>query len=99
MEKLFPSVLQAVAGDEYNVYAYMNDGSVRMMDIRERIGFNGVFAPLIDREFFVKRLTVINDTVAWDMTGDRDPYKCVDIDPFSFMEMPIVDDPLAVRGM
>lgn len=34
-----------------------------------------------DPNFFRKALTIINDTIAWDTAGDKDPYKCIDIDP------------------
>jgi hypothetical protein len=29
------------------------------------------------------------------MGGNRDPYKCIDIDPFAIFEKPSVTDPLA----
>ena len=90
-----PAVVQAVPGDNFTVYAYCNDGAVRLVDIKPLISLGGVFAPLADPEFFCGRLTVLNDTVAWDMTGDRDPTACVDLDAEQiFTEAPIVADPL-----
>lgn len=47
----------------------------------------GVFRPLKNREIFEKTLTVIGNTVAWDLTGDRAEYKCIDIDPFLFSKV------------
>lgn len=93
----FPHVLQAVPTDDYAVFAYMNDGSVRKVDIKPMIRSGTVFAPLQDIAFFKERLTVINDTVAWDMSGDRNAEKCVDIDPVSIFDSPNVDDPLAAK--
>lgn len=91
----FPSVIQAVAGPNQTVYAYFTDGSVRLFDAKPLIGRGGVFAALGDEEAFRDRLTVMNDTVAWDISGDRDPSKCIDLDPFSVYEnSQIVDDPL-----
>ena len=43
--------------------------------------------PLHDLSFFIERCTIINDTLAWDVVGDRDPYKCLDIDPETLYEV------------
>lgn len=88
----FPEIFQAVAGEDYTVYAYVNDGSVRKVDIKPFLDNGGVFEPLKDKEIFKKTLTVIGNTVAWDLDGSRDEYQCVDIDPFFVFESPIVSD-------
>ena len=75
MDTLFPKVLQAVAGEDFTVYLYFNDGSVRLYDAKPLLALGGVFAPLQDEAFFKSRLTVLNDTAAWDVNGDRDPVK------------------------
>lgn len=93
--ELMPAVVQAVPGDDFTVYAYCNDGAVRLVDVKPQIAKGGVFAPLSDVEFFRERLTILNDTVAWDITGDRDPTACVDLDADQiFAKAPIVTDPL-----
>lgn len=97
--KLLPAIVQVVPGEDFTVYAYCNDGAVRLVDIKPLIAKGGVFAPMADSAFFADRLTVLNDTVAWDMTGDRDETACVDIDPCQIFETaPIVDDPLRENG-
>lgn len=88
----FPEIFQAVAGEDYTVYAYVNDGSIRKVDIKPFFDNEGVFDQLKDKEIFKKTLTVIGNTVAWDLEGDRDEYKCIDIDPFFVFESPIVSD-------
>lgn len=88
----FPEIFQAVAGEDYTVYAYVNDGTMRKVDIKPFFDKDGVFEPLKNKDFFRKALTVIGNTVAWDLTGDRDEYKCIDIDPFLVFESPIVSD-------
>lgn len=35
--RFYPEVYQAVAGKDYTVYAYMNDGSVRKFDVKPLI--------------------------------------------------------------
>ena len=92
--RFFPEVLQAVPGDNYTVYAYFNDGTVRCCDASELIMGTGVFARLRDRQVFVNAMTVMNGSVAWDLEGNRDATKCVDIDPLVLYESPVVKDPL-----
>ena len=94
MDSVFPKVLQAIAGENHTVYAYMNDGNVRLVDVYPSIEKGGVFAPLRDEAIFRKALTVLNDTVAWDLTGKHDPADCIDLDPFTIQERPAVADPL-----
>ena len=90
-----PAVVQAVPGDDFTVFAYCNDGAVRLVDVKPLIAKGGVFSPLADQNFFRNRLTILNDTVAWDITGDRSPTACVDLDAEQiFLESPIVADPL-----
>ena len=90
----FPEVVQAVAGEEYTVYAYFSDGSIRLFDVKPLIKQGGVFARLQDLSFFTDRLTVLNHTVAWDLSGHYDPADCIDIDPFTVFASPVVEDPL-----
>ncbi|MDR0868149.1 MAG: DUF2442 domain-containing protein [Planctomycetota bacterium] len=92
-----PKVWQAVPADDFAVYAYCNDGAVRRLEIKPLIKPDTVFAPLADINFFKEKLTVINDTVAWDLGGNRDPYKCLDLDPFKIFDAPTVADPLAEK--
>ena len=92
--RFFPEVLQAVPGENYIVYAYFNDGTVRRYDASELIMGTGVFTRLRDRQVFADTMTVINGSVAWDLEGNRDATKCIDIDPFVLYESPVVKDPL-----
>ena len=90
-----PSVVQAVPGDDFTVYAYFSDGAIKLVDIKPLIAKGGVFAQLSDEQLFQSSLTVINETVAWDITGNRDEFACVDIDPVTIYETAIdVPDPL-----
>ena len=93
-KNFFPKVLQALATNDFEVYAYFNDGSVRLYDAKPLLKKNTVFEPLMDIQTFKNSLTVMNDTIAWDMEGKRDPYKCIDIDPFTIFENEKVSDPL-----
>ena len=92
---MIPKVIQAVAGPDYTVYAYFHDGTVRLFDATPLLEKGGVFLPLRDINFFRTRLTVLNNAVAWDIDGTRDPGTCIDLDPREMYETcPVVDDPL-----
>lgn len=95
-DSLFPIVLQAVAGENHTVYAYMLDGTVRKVSVKHLVEQGGVFERLKDPDFFKNALTVLNDTVAWDLSGSLDPSNCIDIDPFTVAECEVVADPLLV---
>ncbi|MCL2512481.1 MAG: DUF2442 domain-containing protein [Oscillospiraceae bacterium] len=90
----FPVVLQAVPSDDFKIYAYFNDGSVRCFDVKPLIKPGTVFEPLGDIDVFKSKLTVLNGTAAWDMGGGRDEYNCVDIDPETIFSYSESDDPL-----
>ena len=92
---VYSTVVQAVPGSDFTVYAYYSDGTVRLADIKPLIARGGVFAPLADESVFRSRITVLNDAVAWDLEGNRDETACIDLDPGKmYRESPVVDDPL-----
>ena len=89
------SVVQTIPGEDYTVYAYFNDGSVRRADIKPIITKGGIFTPLADERFFRERLTVMNGAVAWAVTGIRDVTQCIDLDPCGMhANSPVVANPL-----
>ncbi|MEC4273232.1 DUF2442 domain-containing protein [Adlercreutzia sp. R25] len=90
----FPTVVQAIAGPDKTVYAYFSDGRITQFDMKEIIANGGVFERLADNSFFETALTVLNDTVAWDVSGHYDPATCIDVDPFVVYEAKRVSDPL-----
>ncbi len=89
--KYFPKVVQAVATDDYKVYTYFDDGSIKCLDMTEKIN-SGIFQQIKDIEIFKKTLTILNDTVAWDLNGNYDPSECIDIDPFTIYDQPDVSE-------
>ena len=93
--EMIPKVLQAVAGENFVVYVYFHDGSIRLFDAKPLLNAGGVFTPLRDPVFFRERLTVLNDSVAWDMDGTLNLSTCVDLDPCELYETsPAITDPL-----
>ena len=98
MNEYFPEVVQAVPGEGRTVYAYFTDGSIHLYDVAPLIEQGGVFAQLEDETFFRDRLTVLNSSVAWDVSGHYDPTNCIDIDPFEVYGAQAVSDPLEAVG-
>ncbi len=94
-KRFFPEVFQVVPSDDYKVYAYMNDGSVHLYDAKPLLESKAFAKYLKDINFFKNNITVIGYTIAWDTTGNRDEYKCIDVDPFDVFNSPVVTDPLA----
>ena len=90
----FPEVVQALAGPDRTVYAYFSDGRITQFDTKPLMSAGGVFSRLESDEFFAGALTVLNGTVAWDVSGVYDPAICIDVDPFNVYEAPQVSDPL-----
>lgn len=88
---MFPKVVQVVPEDNYSVYVYFEDGKIVCYDVSHMIG-KGVFSKLKDPEFFKERCTVMNDTLAWDLQGNRDETACLDIDPDTLYELPYIND-------
>lgn len=90
----YPEVVQAVPGPDRTVYAYFSDGRITRYDVKPLIERGGVFDRLKDDDFFASALTVLNGTVAWDVSGVYDPTNCIDIDPFTVYAAERVADPL-----
>ena len=94
-----PKVVKALAGPDKTVFAYFSDGRIAQFDVKPEIERGGVFGPLRNDGFFAGALTVLNDTVAWDLNGHFDSRNCIDIDPFTVYVAPAVNDPLAEKGI
>jgi len=73
-------VLQVYPADNYKVYIYFSDGKIKLFDAEQLI-HKGVFTQLQDINFFKNACTVLNDTLAWDLSGKFDPSNCLDLDP------------------
>lgn len=65
------------------VDCYFTTGHVRRFDMSALLKPNcgPVFQPLRNRKTFLSTMTVMNGTLAFDVAGNRNEYKCVDIDP------------------
>lgn len=89
----FPEVIQVIPTNDYKVYIYFDDGSIKLFDASDLIE-KGVFKQLKDINMFINRCTVLNGTLAWDISGNYDSRECLDIDPFELYNLLEVEEPI-----
>ncbi|MCB1174164.1 MAG: DUF2442 domain-containing protein [Leptospiraceae bacterium] len=90
-------IIQVYPVQNHLVYVYFANGEIRLFDASKLI-HKGVFEKLADPDFFCNRCTVLNDTLAWDLSGTFDPAECLDIDPHTvYRDSQPCDDPLSVK--
>jgi hypothetical protein len=75
----FPHVLQVLHIDNFEVYTYMNDGSVRSYNAKPLLKKNTIFEPLTDIHILKSKLAVINDTIAWGHGWEQRPLNILQI--------------------
>ena len=91
---MFCSFVQVKPTPDFKVYVYFSDGKIKLYDMKPNLG-KGVFEQISDITTFMGKCTVINHTLAWDLGGNFDPYKCLDIAPMTiYTDGVVVADPL-----
>lgn len=87
-------VVQVFPQSDFTVYVYFSDGIIKKYDVAPYLG-KGVFKSISRINDFLDKCTVLNNTLAWDLSGNFDPTNCIDIDPDTIYEdSETVDDPL-----
>lgn len=86
-----PEVVQVKPNPDYTVIVYFSDGKVVKYDV-EPLLTKEVFSPLKDKHIFMYACTIMNDTLAWDISGERDETNCIDIAPETLYALPAIDD-------
>ena len=99
MERI-PEVVQVFADSATSVVVYFDDGRIKRFDATWLLERGGVFLPLRNKETFRSRCTVMNGTLAWDLSGTRDETVCVDIDPVQIWnQAPDIEEPEPLRSL
>jgi len=92
---MFKKVVQVRANSDFTVTVYFSEGEIRRFDVKPLIARGGVFLKISKIEDFMAKCTVMNDTLAWDLSGERDDTTCIDLDPTSvFHEGIALKEPL-----
>ena len=76
-----PKLFQVVPTDDYIVYLYYDNGEIRKYNCDWILVQNGIFEQIKDINVFKELCTVMNGTLAWDISRCRDLYNCIDICP------------------
>jgi len=74
------TVIQVRPTPDFKVYVYFDDGKIKLYDMSPYLN-KGVFNQISNIDAFIEKCTVINQTLAWDVGGHFDEYRCLDIDP------------------
>lgn len=77
---MFHKVVQVLPTHDFKVFIYFEDGKIKLFDATDLIT-KGVFQKLQDINVFRNACTVLNHTLAWDLSGNFDPSDCLDLDP------------------
>jgi hypothetical protein len=86
-----PKIYGVQPKDNRVVHVFFDDGFVRVYDANLLIKRGGIFQLLNDNVIFFERCTVMNGTLAWDVSGQRNPEECIDVCPDTIYEScPIV---------
>ena len=86
MDEYFPTVVQVIPLDNYHVQVFFDDGKIVDYNATNDLKSDAL-SFLKDPEKFKDDCTVMNGTLAWDVSGNRDATKCIDIDPFTLHEL------------
>ncbi len=91
MTEYYPEIIQVVPHEDYTVSVYFSDGKTVIYDVKPKLD-NGIFKQLKDLSVFLDQCTIMNDTLAWDIAGNRDESKCIDIDPYVLYQLSAMND-------
>lgn len=76
----FPEIVQVIPHEDFTVSVYFSDGKIVLYDAKPLL-HTEVFLPIKEIDVFMETCTILNDTLAWDVAGDRNVGECIDIDP------------------
>ena len=91
---MFPEVVKVKPNDYYTVYVYFSDGKIVCYDVKPLLEKN-VFRKLKEKDIFMDTCIILNDTLAWDISGNRDENSCIDINPEILYELEAIDEMIA----
>jgi hypothetical protein len=81
-----PGLFQVLPTDDFKVYLYYDNGEIKLYDCAWVLKETGVFAKIHDIAVFKEICTVMNGTLAFDVSLVRDTYSCIDICPDTIYE-------------
>ena len=91
---MFPKVVQLIPYRDCKVDVYFEDGKIVSYDMVPKIE-KEAFQTLKDIKAFIDTCTVLNDTLAWDISKNRDNTSCFYTDPDTLYELSNVKERVA----
>ena len=92
---MLQKVIQVYPQHDFTVYVYFENGKIKLFDMKPLLQ-KGIFQKISEVDFFLSACTVLNNTLAWDLSGTYDPSNCIDIDPEEiYQKGSDVKDPLS----
>ncbi len=85
-----PLLYQVYPTDTYEVYLYYDNGEIRIYNCSFILERKGVFEQIHDVNRFKELCSIMNGTLAFDISGKFDPYNCIDFCPDTIYEESIV---------
>ena len=76
-----PKLYQVVPSKDFSVLLYYDNGEIKKYDCKWILDENGIFEKIHDPYDFVNLCTIMNNTVAFDISGELDSTNCIDICP------------------
>lgn len=76
-----PRLYQVIPQEDFTVILFYDNGEIKLYDCNWISSETGVFDKIKNIEIFQRLCTVMNGTLAWDVSEKRDPYNCIDICP------------------
>ena len=89
-----PDIVQVVPNEDHTVFVTFADGKTVCYDVKPLLG-KGIIQQLQDLAVFMDCCAIMNDTLAWDVSGTRDATACIDIDPDTLYELECTDERVA----
>lgn len=81
-----PKLYQVVPNKDFSVLLYYDNGEIKKYDCKWVLEEGGVFEKIYDADEFVNLCTIMNNTLAFDISGEFDPTNCIDICPDTLYE-------------
>lgn len=76
-----PKLFQVLPKHDFTVILFYDNGEIKRYDCNWIKTESGVFRQIHELSRFKDLCTIMNGTLAWDISEKRDPYNCIDICP------------------
>ena len=76
-----PKLFQVFPQNDFTIILFYDNGEIKRYDCNWIQSESGVFGQIQELSRFKDLCTIMNGTLAWDISEKRDPYNCIDLCP------------------